>query len=321
LPWTGGPPLWQPRVMSTEAGRQLKAIAKELVRAGKKARRRGKPRDWHKLRTTSRRMRGALAAFTDALDPQLQPVLARRAKKITKLPGEVRDLDVALDNLRLLREGAQTAVERRAAGEMLRRASHERDRRERKVRRKLARKRPAQRLRARLKKALRHPPPGPVSDDQQALAETSRAVQERLLALGGWEDDEKVHALRVAVKKHRGALEAWVEAHPGHTREQRPALDTLQKIQTILGEHHDWSELARRLDERRRELANDGARHKELIGYEALLGRARLEQKARYESYRGGLHDRLSVLLTEERGAAPRPRAGRSIFEMIAANN
>jgi CHAD domain-containing protein len=307
--------------MSMEAGRQLKTIAKELVRAGKKARRRGKPKDWHKLRTTSRRMRGALAAFAPALDPAVHPRLARVAKQITKLPGEVRDLDVAIANLRFLREGAPTPVERRAADEMLQRVSRERDRRERKVRRKLERKKPAQRLRARLKKALRHPPPGPVGEDSQVLVETSRVAQERLLGIGGWEDDQKAHALRVAVKKHRGALGAWVEAHPGHVREHRGALDTLQKVQSILGEHHDWSELSGRLDDRRRKLANDGARHKELVGYEALLGRARLEQKARYDSYRAGLHDRLSALLTEERAVPPRARAGRSIFEMIAVNN
>jgi CHAD domain-containing protein len=307
--------------MSREAGRQLEGIARELVKAGKKARRRGKPKDWHRLRTISRRMRGALAAFTSALDPALQPQLARRAKKITKLPSEVRDLDVAIGNLHLVRDTAQTRGERRSAKEMLRRLKGERDRNERRLRRKLARKRPVQRLASRLKKALRHPaPPRPQSDDTEGLVATSRLVEDRLSALGGWEDDETAHALRVAVKQHRGALSAWVDAHPGHAREHRAALDLLQKVQTTLGEHHDWSELARRLDDRRRKLAYDGARHRELVGYEAMLGRARLEQKARYDAYRAELHDRLSALVTEER-AAPRTRPGRSIFEMIAGNN
>jgi hypothetical protein len=307
--------------MSTEAGRQLEGIARELVKAGKKARRRGKPKDWHRLRTTSRRMRGALAAFTSALDPALQPQLARRAKKITKLPSEVRDLDVAIGNLHILRDTAQTRGERQAAKEMLRRLKGERDRNERRLRKKLARKRPAQRLRSQLKKALRQPPPqGPQGADTDGLTATSGRVQERLAALGGWEDDQTAHALRVAVKQHRGALAAWVDAHPGHAREHRAALDVLQKVQTMLGEHHDWSELSRRLDDRRRKLANDGARHRELVGYEAMLGRARLEQKARYDAYRAELHDRLSPLVTEER-AATRTRPGRSIFEMIAANN
>jgi CHAD domain-containing protein len=304
--------------MGAEAARQLEAIARELVKAGKKARRRGKARDWHRLRTTSRRMRGALDAFPAALDPALQPRLARRAKKITRLPGDVRDLDVALGYLRLLRDAAQTRGERRSAREMLRRLHRERDRQERRLRRKLARKRPAQRLTRQLKKALRHPPPpAPVTEDAGARAETTRVVLERMAEIGGWEEDEKLHALRVAVKKHRAALTAWVEAHPGHLRQHRPILEALQKAQGILGEHHDWSELAGRLDQRRRKLSNHGARHRELVGYEALLGRARQEQRARYESYRTELHERLSTLLTAE---PARAREGRSIFEMIAAN-
>jgi hypothetical protein len=94
-------------------------------------------------------------------------------------------------------------------------------------------------------------------------------------------------------------------------------VDTLQRVQAILGEHHDWSELARRLDDRRRKLANKGARHRTLVGYEALLGRARQEQRARHEVYRAELHDRLSALLTAE---PARARTGRSIFELIAVN-
>src|SRR5688572_1219676 len=154
----------------TAAARRLEAIARELVRAGKKARRRGKPKDWHRLRTTARRLRGALAAFATTLDPALQPKLDRRAKKITKLPAKVRDLDVALGNLQLLRGEARTRGERRAAKEMVRRLSGKRDRRERALRKRLARKRPVHRLAVRLKKALRHPAvPGRTEDPTAAL--------------------------------------------------------------------------------------------------------------------------------------------------------
>ena len=308
--------------MSREAGRQLRAIAKELVRAGKKARQRGKPKDWHRVRTTSRKMRGALAAFGSALDPALQPQLARRAKKITKLPAKVRDLDVALGNLHRLRDEAKTRGEKQAAREMCKRLGRKRDQHERRLRRELARKRPVQRLAASLKKALRHPPPpARVSEaSAEALGRSSQEVLDRLAEIGGWEDDENLHQLRVAVKQHRGALTAWLEAHPGHLREHRPTLDTLEKVQTVLGEHHDWSELARRLDGRRRQLANDGAGHRELLGYEALLARSRQEQRARYEVFRAELHDRLSNQL-EEPLPSVRTRAGRSIFEMIAVNS
>jgi CHAD domain-containing protein len=312
--------------MTTAAARQLQGIAKELVRAGKKARRRGKPKDWHRLRTTSRRLRGALAAFSASLDPALQPKLARRAKKITKLPAKVRDLDVALSNLQLLRGQADTRSERRAVKEMLRRLRHKRDRRERDLRKRLARKRPVHRLAVRLRKALRHPAvPGRAADSSTGqLGQAGRVVLERHAAVGSWEDDDKLHVLRVAVKQYRGALSAWVDAHPGHTREHRPALEALQKVQTVLGEHHDWSELSRRLDIRRLALANDGAQHRELVGYESLLARARREQKARFEVYYSTLHEHLPALVSTEAAALAAVRGRQSglrqLFEMAAVN-
>jgi CHAD domain-containing protein len=312
--------------MTTAAARQLQGIAKELVRAGKKARRRGKPKDWHRLRTTSRRLRGALAAFATALDPALQPKLARRAKKITKLPAKVRDLDVALGNLQLLRGQGQARGERRAAKEMIRRLRRKRDRAERALRKRLARKRPVHRLAVGLKKALRHPavPRRGADSSTGSLGHAGRVVLERHAAVTGWEDDGKLHALRVAVKQYRGALSAWVDAHPGNTREHRAALEALQKVQTALGEHHDWSELARRLDIRRLALANDGAHHRELVGFEGLLARARSEQKAHFERYHVELHEHLPALVSAEAAAlaAARDRSSglRQLFEKAAVN-
>jgi CHAD domain-containing protein len=281
--------------MSDNARGQLKDLSKELVRAGEKARRRGKPRDWHRLRTTSRRLRGALVAHAEVLDPARQPRLATRAKKITKLPTGVRDLDVALDNLEVLRALAAGKAQRRAVREMRRRLSRKRDRLDRKLRKRLRRDQPTQELASTLKKALRRQavPARPGNGVVDVLVVPSRDVRERWAAVADWQDDAAVHALRVAVKKYRGALAAL----PGLTREQRAALETLQRVQDLLGQHHDWSMLALRLDRRRRKLANRGARHRELVGYEALLARARQEQKARYDGYRGELHVPLGLLV------------------------
>jgi CHAD domain-containing protein len=308
----------------TAAARHLEGLARELVRAGKKARRRGKPKDWHRLRTTSRRLRGALTAFAAALDPELQPKLARRAKKITKLPAKVRDLDVAVSNLQLLRGQTDARGERKAAREMVRRLRHKRDDNERALRKRLARKRPVHRLAVRLHKALRHPAtPDPGADRSIGpLGRAGRVVLERHAGIVGWEDGDKLHALRVAVKQYRGALAAWVDAHPGHAREHRTALEALQKAQTVLGEHHDWSELARRLDIRRLALANDGARHRDLVGYEGLLARARREQKARFDAYQSQFHEHLPALVSHEAAALAGARASglRQLFEMAAVN-
>lgn len=303
------------RAMSTEAGRQLQEIARELVKAGKKARRRGRPKDWHRVRTTSRRLRGALTAHADLLDPALRPKLARRAKQITKLPARVRDLDVALENLKGLRAQASESAERRAAKALRRRLERKRNRRERVLRKRLSRERPVRALAKSLRKALAHPGGAGRRRDGGlwALAAGARAVLEARTRVGEWDDPEKLHVLRVAVKKYRGALAAWA-AVPGRARDHRAALVELQAVLTLLGEHHDWSELSRRLDQRRLTLAHDGARHRDLVGYEALLVRARKEQRSRHDAYRARFHDRLPDLVTAGRSAARQAAAadGRS---------
>jgi hypothetical protein len=277
----------------------------ELARASRRARKRGRARDWHKLRTSSRRLRGALIAHAGMFDRPEQEKLSRRAKKITKLPAQVRDLDVALDNLSVLRHQAESTPERKAAKEMRRRLERKRRRQDRKLSWRLERDRPVRALARRLTKALAHAAPEVhPAHAGDALAVCARELLERRAGIGDWDDDQSLHALRVSVKSLRGAL----QAADGDRRARRPLLTTLEETQTLLGQHHDWSELGDRLDLRRCKLLAAGARHRGLIGYELLLTRAREEQKARYDAYRTQLHDRLAELvagLLPE--ASPRP--------------
>jgi CHAD domain-containing protein len=284
--------------VKSPGGEELKQAVDDLARASRKARRRGRARDWHKLRTGSRRLRGALLAHAGLLDRSVQEKLSRRVKKITKLPAEVRDLDVALQNLSLLRDQAESAPERKAAKKLRRRLERQRDRQDRHLRRHLERKRPVRALARKLKKALAHA--GVESPDHaraaQALQDCAREVLQRRDGIGDWDDDQSLHALRVSVKKLRGALLA---RDAGPRRAERPLLTLLEDTQRLLGEHHDWSELGDRLDLRRCKLLAAGARHRGLIGYELLLSRAREEQKARYDGYRTQLHDRLAAAVSE----------------------
>jgi hypothetical protein len=280
--------------MGAQVARQLDELSRELERAGKKAQRRGKRRDWHRLRTTSRRLRGALVAFGGSIDPAVRPRLARRAKRITKLPAKVRDLDVALRNLALLADQAETGPQRRAAADMTRHLARLRDRRDRKLRRKLRRDRPVPTLARQIRKAVRPRAARrrQASQANGALDLCAREVLDRQAELGGWSDESGMHALRVAVKKYGAALAAWAEAQ-GQASRQRATLATLRALQTTLGEHHDWSELARRLDERRPE-----ARRRDQPGYRALLARARQEQKAWHQDYLARFHDQLPALVS-----------------------
>jgi CHAD domain-containing protein len=257
--------------------RPLERLIDELFKAEKKARRRGKPEDWHRLRTTSRRLRGALIAHADGLAPEDHRRLARQAKRITKLPTKVRDLDVALENLSSLRASATSDDEREAARQAQKGLARKRDRSARKARRILKRERPVDRLARTLRRG--HPARGQDGPGTAALAACARAVLDRRAELRGWAHGEEVHRLRVAVKKYRGALMA-IDGH-------HPALEELQRVQQVLGEHHDWSELARRL----------ASRKKSRPGLPTLIARARDEQRARFERYQHELEHRLAHLV------------------------
>lgn len=283
--------------MKAAEGERLEVLVDELGRADQKARKRGRPEDWHKLRTTSRRLRGALIAHAPGLDVHLHAWLARRAKKITKLPTEVRDLDVALENLGELRARAESKPERRAARELMRRLEEKRRRSARRTRRRLERDEPVAALASVLRKAIRRrsgatdPALAPAPESLEACA---AVVLERHGAVRGWQDDVKLHDLRVAVKKYRGALAALVDVGPARP-EQQAALEVLQRVQQVLGEHHDWSELSRRLAKRARKIGQsrkrsgrrkDGERSlAEKAAHLALRARARHEQRERYELY------------------------------------
>jgi hypothetical protein len=87
------------------------------------------------------------------------------------------------------------------------------------------------------------------------------------------------------------------------------ALAALQQIQQVLGEHHDWSELARRL--RAREAASvrgkDGSRRRS-SAFRALRRRVEQEQRARFDRFQHELQHRLPSLVAAHVPAI-RPRA------------
>jgi CHAD domain-containing protein len=263
----------------------LRELLKDLTRAAKKARKRGRPEDWHRLRTTSRHLRGALIAHADGLDPEEHRRVSREAKQITKLPTKVRDLDVALENLQSLRAGARSDAERLAARRGARAIGKKREKDARQARRRLDRKRPVAKLSRHLKKmGVSRGQAGPT---RAALESCAEEVLRRRSALRGWDHVDEVHRLRVAVKKYRSALMA--------TNQHHPALGDLQRVQQVLGEHHDWSELAGRL-------AKLGSKKRHGAGYRTLAARARQEQRIRYELYQHDLDERLPRLVSAHHG-------------------
>jgi CHAD domain-containing protein len=308
--------------MNANGTRRLRAMAQELEHAARRAQRRGRREDWHRLRTTSRKLRGALVAFAGSLDGSAQVDLVRRAKRITRLPAKVRDLDVALLNLELLTRHAASKAEREAVADMVRHLSRKRAQRDGKLRRKLRREQPVQALARRLRRAVRRAAtPGrnaPASN--AALVLCARAVLDRWAQLGAWQDAEKLHALRVAAKKYRDALTAWTEGQP-QAASHRATLEVLQELVDVVGEYHDWSELCGRLERRRSALARKGARPSELSRYQKLLGRARHQQKASHAEYRARFHGRLPELVSSSAAPlAPEPPVGSHDAESAPLN-
>jgi CHAD domain-containing protein len=154
-----------------------------------------------------------------------------------------------------------------------------------------------------LRKALRRRQAS-AGQDRVASAAAMKSCAQAVMAARtlprGWQDEQALHDLRVAVKKYRGALMALAEAQPTAARTE--ALAALQEVQHVLGEHHDWSELARRLHLREEALARDLPR---AAAYRALRARAEKEQKLRFDRYLE-LHERLPALVTAHR---PRRRS------------
>jgi CHAD domain-containing protein len=182
----------------------------------------------------------------------------------------------------------------------VRRLEKKRDRRARRLQRLLSREEPVAALTSVLRKALRRRAAAgmdPLAPSGQALDDCAAAVLVARAQVRGWQDDQPLHRLRIAIKKYRGALMALGDG-------RSDALAELQKVQQVLGEHHDWSELGRRL----RQAALKSRKGTRAQAYQALLARAAEEQGTRFDSYRADWHDRLPSLVAGHLPATRRPR-------------
>jgi CHAD domain-containing protein len=204
------------------------------------------PEHVHKARVASRRLRSVLRSFGDCI-PTNRDKLKQITKEFRKTLGEARDLDVHVDYLRQLRGQArdntarkglkllieQTHDERRkadgdvisAAGDLLKSDVITRARKSaRQTRRRLRRQGVTPGSRTSLLRAA-----GTLEYRWQKLVEKSEAI-------GDPSDSQGLHAMRIAVKRLRYALELYVKAMPG--RPQYP-LEKLKDLQTFLGDVHD----------------------------------------------------------------------------------
>lgn len=203
----------------------------------------------HKARVASRRVREALPVLLANMPAKKAKRLARGFRRITRALGPVRELDVTLGVL-------EAAAERfpdetgslRAFAEVL---HAERDRRQQEMLGRLENV-DAERLVASLDSiagmAPLQPPVVAQSVSRAVLAvrivRRVRKLQEGVTAAGALYAPEPLHAVRIATKKLRYALEL---AHELRLLPSRRPLRQLERVQDTLGSLHDLQVLVDRL--------------------------------------------------------------------------
>jgi CHAD domain-containing protein len=212
----------------------------------------GSEQSLHRARVASRRLRELLPVLQ--VDADTTRKLARRLKKVTDRLGVVRELDVLLsvvDELASTGRYSKTALTRVALA-----IGTERQR----ARARLLTKSTLtelRRLAAKLEKIERRlESGGALARPHRAVSRTWRwavearlarranAVTEAMAAAGGVYLPDRLHAVRIAVKKLRYALEVSAEIAGQHT----PAdLDHLRRTQDLLGRLHDLNVLIDRV--------------------------------------------------------------------------
>jgi CHAD domain-containing protein len=216
----------------------------------------GDPRAVHRIRVASRRLREVLPVLQ--LDPEVTEKLGRRLRKITAGLGTVRELDVLLALIDELSENG------RYARPALSRVSAHLTERQAGSRARLMKKLPVRELRrvaAKLEKQLATLATKETSLTSRGRVVTARswqwaiearvarrasALSDAIAAAGTFYLSERLHHVRIAVKKLRYALELTADVAGVKTM---PELTQLRRAQEVLGRLHDLQVLVDRTRE------------------------------------------------------------------------
>ncbi len=200
----------------------------------------------HQARVASRRLREALPVFGAALHRRRVRRLGTRLRRLTRALGEVRESDVLLDTLETL------VTEQHAPPEVVHVVQPE-----------IGRERSlafehltqvfdagrARRLLARLERFARHIPSPDVDSSWRSvhadrIRQRAHALLGAVADAGALFDADRLHAVRIAVKKLRYALELAGEVK---IVAAGALVRQLREIQEILGQLHDTDVLRARV--------------------------------------------------------------------------
>ena len=276
----------------------------------------GDARSLHRARVASRRLRELLPLLQ--LDADVAHKLGRRLRKVTRRLGVVRELDVLLDLIEELQKSRPQHRDalRRVGATVSKSSDHARKRlREHVPANEMWRvSRKLQRVVDRLaetegKPERRHP----ARAKSAAWAIDARLAHRAARLTGAVQDagsvylTERLHGVRIALKKLRYAVELAPESMPDHAR----VLRTLKRVQGLLGRMHDLQVLIDRVREVQASLMPPNlAVWRELDALVVALDEACRRLHARYVRERDGV-EAITSRLVESAGARARHTNGR----------
>jgi len=211
----------------------------------------------HQARVASRRLRAALGVFCEAMTPKRRRRWRKAVRRLTQTLGHARDCDVQIAFL--AEELAKTDAPAACPGLAMVLAEVERERAECQPQlleeiKRFDRGRAARQMRAMTRQVMDSTSPDPSSDGSGALVswaetEIDKRVGELLVFEGSLsrpEDVEEHHAMRIAAKRLRYAMELLAPAFEGRLKRR---IKAARQIQTLLGVVHDCDVWVDRLAE------------------------------------------------------------------------
>jgi CHAD domain-containing protein len=213
----------------------------------------GDMRSVHQARVATRRLREALPVLRKSVNNHALTRVRQQVRQMTRALGPVRELDVALGHLEEL--GARSLLSSRALGRVRQAIAQERLAKRREM---LTAITPGkiEKLRQRLGQVSHGPEtPQPAAALEEAAGQVARRASRLAAAMhhaGGLYLPDRLHAVRVAAKKLRYALEIERELKRSKSTAR---ITQLKRLQDLLGLMHDFEILIDRTRKVQAELA------------------------------------------------------------------
>ena len=210
------------------AGKSVQFVFQKVERDLLRLSARTQPESVHSFRTTTRRLQTLLEELLPKRDRN-QKNLLKQLDRIRKRAGKVRDLDVQLGALRVLKAAQEPRRKTQLMQELIEvRAKHE------KKLRKALEKETVRVIRKRLKRAAKH---ADFEGSREPLAVAREIMSQAVQRTRPW-DEAALHECRILIKRARYAAE-----FSARSAESAQLIAQLKRLQDAIGNWHDWQAL------------------------------------------------------------------------------